>query len=170
MKSKSSINMRAIFIYIVSSLILSLLPASGYAYHNTISDVADSSECYLSVPDVQLIRNRRGDIVDRKAWRQHKVLKATAWSCCGLGVMSLAGSLLWATIDYGSNGKQKNRNGESALAATGIVLTVGSIPLFCISHYKKKKSYSLSMRVEKVPTYLMDGLQYSNCVGICLNL
>lgn len=171
MKSKSSINMRAIFIYIVSSLILSLLPASGYAYHNTISDVADSSECYLSVPDVQLIRNRRGDIVDRKAWRQHKVLKATAWSCCGLGVMSLAGSLLWATIDYGSNGKQKNRNGESALAATGIVLTVGSIPLFCISHYKKKKSYSLSLHVEQVPTKFMDvGLQYSNSVGLCLNL
>lgn len=162
--------MRGMFIFMVSAFILAALPNGVYAYNNTTSDVADSSECYLSVPDVQLIRNRRGDMVDRKAWRQHKVLKATAWSCCGLGVLSLAGSLLWATIDYNTNGKQKNRNGESALAATGIVLTVGSIPLFCISHYKKKKSYSLSMRVEKVPTNLMDGLQYSNCVGICLNL
>ena len=67
----------------VSSLILSLLPASGYAYHNKISDMADSSECYLSVPDVQLIRNRRGDMVDRKAWQLQRGV-VVDWVLCRL--------------------------------------------------------------------------------------
>lgn len=123
-----------------------------------------------AVTDGTLMRNRRGDMVDSKAWRQHRALKATAWTSLGLGIASLAGGVLWTVIDYDSNGRLKNANAESALVAAGAVLTVGSIPLFCIAHHKRKKAYRLSMQVSEVPVNTVDGGQRnSHCVGLCLN-
>lgn len=123
-----------------------------------------------AVTDGTLMRNRRGDMVDSKAWRQHRALKTTAWASLGLGIASLAGGVLWTVIDYDSNGRLKNANAESALVAAGAVLTVGSIPLFCIAHHKRKKAYRLSMQVSEVPVNTVDGAQRdSHCVGLCLN-
>lgn len=117
-----------------------------------------------------LMRNRRGDMVDSKAWRQHRALKATAWTSLGLGIASLAGGVLWTVIDYDSNGRLKNANAESALVAAGAALTVGSIPLFCIAHHKRTRAYRLSMQVSEAPVNTVDGGQRnSHCVGLCLN-
>lgn len=124
----------------------------------------------IAVTDGTLIRNRRGDMVNSKAWRQHRALKATAWTSLGLGIASLAGGVLWTVIDYDSNGRQKNANAESALVAAGAALTVGSIPLFCIAHHKRTRAYRLSMQVSEVPVNTVDGGQRdSHCVGLCLN-
>lgn len=166
-------NLNAKIVRVVLSFVFVVFPGCVHAQLNIAGDVTDNRvlQCDLSVPDLQLIRNRHGDMVDGRAWRQHKALKTTAWSCCGLGIASLAGSLLWTIIDYSSNGKQKNRNAESILAGAGVVLTVGSIPLFCMSHHKKSKSYRLSLNIAKMPTTAVDGsLRYGNCVGLCLNL
>lgn len=123
-----------------------------------------------AVTDGTLMRNRRGDMVDSKAWRQHRALKTTAWASLGLGIASLAGGVLWTVIDYDSNGRLKNANAESALVAAGAVLTVGSIPLFCIAHHKRTRAYRLSMQVSEVPVNTVDGGQRdSHCVGLCLN-
>lgn len=120
--------------------------------------------------DGTLMRNRRGDIVDSRAWRQHRALKATAWTSLGLGIASLAGGLLWTVIDYGTDEKQNNSNAESALVAAGAVLTVGSIPLFCIAHHKRTRAYRLSMQVSEMSVNTVDGGQRnSHCVGLCLN-
>lgn len=124
----------------------------------------------VAVTDGTLMRNRRGDMVDSKAWRQHRALKTTAWASLGLGIASLAGGVLWTVIDYDSNGRLKNANAESALVAAGAVLTVGSIPLFCIAHHKRTRAYRLSMQVSEVPVNTVDGGQRnSHCVGLCLN-
>ena len=117
-----------------------------------------------------LMRNRHGDMVNSKAWRQHRALKATAWTSLGLGIASLAGGVLWTVIDYDSNGRLKNANAESALVAAGAALTVGSIPLFCIAHHKRTRAYRLSMQVSEAPVNTVDGGQRnSHCVSLCLN-
>ena len=57
-----------------------------------------------------LMRNRHGDMVDSKAWRQHRALKATAWTSLGLGIASLAGGVLWKAEEcqcrVGSGGRR----------------------------------------------------------------
>ena len=82
--------------------------------------------------------------------RKHKTYKTAAWISLGVGVpLTMAGIVV--SVASIENPRVNSSTGEW-MAVAGAVSTIGSIPLFILSHKYKKKAARLSVlgKIEKI--------------------
>jgi hypothetical protein len=96
--------------------------------------------------------------------RKGRKLGTAGWILAGSGVtMVAAGTIIaihtdWDALDYDDNSYGRNETikgaGAIALIGTGVIASIGSIPLFIMSASNKRRAASLSVSTQRYETIM----------------
>jgi hypothetical protein len=123
----------------------------------------------------QDMTSRQKPYKQTKYWRRYKVSRAVGWSMFGVGVAGWIGCAYGNVFDYFTNAHygDSNKKTWNALSATGLGLTVCSIPVLVYAYTNRSKAKK-SVRVYPVCTNIKTdipsgGNETVPAVGVCLN-
>jgi len=112
--------------------------------------------------------------------RRGRKLGTAAWILAGSGATLIAaGTILavnvkWDELDYDDNGYGENETlkavGAVALIGTGVIASIGSVPLFIISAKNKRKAASFSFRNERYPQFMPGKIASASLPALTLRL
>lgn len=110
------------------------------------------------------------DYKQTKEWKRYKVYRAIGWSALGVGVpMTFVGLGLTGAIGA-ANGGEVN-GGFAAMAVTGGLLTVASIPILINAYNDRSKAKRMALSFSTISTPSMSsGLTYQHQPALSVSI